>query len=364
MSMADTNPVSHVFVLIHGTFARGAKWTGEDSSLCRALKSAYPRSRIMRFEWTGANAHSARLSAAELLREFVRTAAAERPRAGIHLICHSHGGNISLYALKEKSIRERVASLVCISTPFIRCIRRDTGSLVVRLAFVLCALLVTGVELTAYYLGSMIGRVGEIMLVGNLLVLFATHFGARRFGRRILRAFHAKQDAIAERIDPGEPGVIVLVIRSALDEAAMFLRLSFIVTRIPHLLNVIALTLLLFSVVGVGYYAYSSGLRTGGSIEYLYLTWFKVAMMALISFGLVITASLIARAHPLVFGWEGLFDSLFVDLDVSTTPSFPAVEHKVGLPGRFWGRHSALYGHETILQFLPQWVGMVDRLDP
>ncbi len=48
MALANSSRVSDLFILIHGTFARGAAWTGENSSLSRALRNTFSSSKTIR----------------------------------------------------------------------------------------------------------------------------------------------------------------------------------------------------------------------------------------------------------------------------------------------------------------------------
>jgi pimeloyl-ACP methyl ester carboxylesterase len=359
--LADVNSPTHVFVLIHGTFARGASWTGEDSRLTKALREGYPSSKILRFMWTGTNSHSARLSAADELCRLLKSSAGEFPQARIHLIGHSHGGNVALYALREVSIAALVTSLICISTPFIRCTGRDTGKLHVRLGIVIVSLLITAVELLCYYIGVKVGAVGVVMLAGNCAVFIAVQVGIRRLGSGISNRFYEKQKAIVDRLDLGRCNTVVFVARVARDEAALLLRSSYLVLRFPHALNLIGLLLLGSVVAMVSLSIFSFGPLAIKSVEAVYVTWFGAALVALATYGFIAAVTFAVRSHPLAFGWEGLFDGLFVDLNIGRTPNFAVVENEFKIRRGFRLRHSALYADETFVQLLPHWVRLVEK---
>jgi len=58
----DMNDI--IFTLVHGTFARNAKWTHTNAPLVKSLLTAFgPNTVIQTFDWTADNSHSARLSA-------------------------------------------------------------------------------------------------------------------------------------------------------------------------------------------------------------------------------------------------------------------------------------------------------------
>jgi hypothetical protein len=94
--------VTHHFTLVHGTFARGAEWAQSQSALCCALVKALGSNIVLKpFDWSGKNSHSARVTAGQELATFLRSARESYPNAMQFVICHSHGGNVALYAHRE-----------------------------------------------------------------------------------------------------------------------------------------------------------------------------------------------------------------------------------------------------------------------
>jgi pimeloyl-ACP methyl ester carboxylesterase len=357
--------ITHVFVLIHGTFARGAAWTGDDSGLVKALREAYPSCKIFRFTWTGGNSHSDRLSAANELQELLKSCADAYPRGRIHLVGHSHGGNVALYALRDVSVAELVTSLVCISSPFIRCTGRDTGSLYVRLSNVIVALLITSVLLSCIYVGTAAGAagltLGLVMLAGNIAVYFAVNVALRRFGPKILQRLSEKQRAIVDRLNLGRCNKLVLVARVRRDEAALLLRSSYLVSRIPHLVTLAGLLVLFLVASAAVLWIFSVGPLAHKSVQAVYTNWFMAALVALATYGFVAAVNLVVRSHPLAFGWEGVLDGLLVDLNIGLTPDFDVVEKEFEIRRGFRLRHSALYADEIFIQLLPHWVRLADE---
>ncbi|MBR0777768.1 hypothetical protein JQ625_23280 [Bradyrhizobium diazoefficiens] len=57
--------------------------------------------RTIEFAWTGANNHDARMEAARRLHALIKDIADQDASARIHLIAHSHGGNVALKAIQE-----------------------------------------------------------------------------------------------------------------------------------------------------------------------------------------------------------------------------------------------------------------------
>ena len=121
---------SHVVLLIHGTWARGllpwvrrpqAQWCARGSAMCSSLEDLLKGQRyeIQTFEWSGANSAVSRLRAADALSARLDAIRAANPSAKIHLVSHSHGGNVAMYSLRNGRQQQQVASLICLSTPFL-----------------------------------------------------------------------------------------------------------------------------------------------------------------------------------------------------------------------------------------------------
>jgi hypothetical protein len=129
--------MTHDFILIHGTFARGlfrpselrlATWCQDGQPIRRMILETFGASaRVHPFNWSGANAPQGRLTAARQLAALTERIRAERPHSHIHLIAHSHAGNVALYATRDAAFRSRLSSLVCLSTPFLHIYPRDLG---------------------------------------------------------------------------------------------------------------------------------------------------------------------------------------------------------------------------------------------
>jgi pimeloyl-ACP methyl ester carboxylesterase len=116
----------NAITLIHGTFAPNARWTWDDSSLCRHLTDRLgPSTRFFRFNWSGRNDHEARLEAGKSLRKFLRARLAELPDYRHTIVAHSHGGNVALYGLADFEGTVRIDGLICMGTPYISFAARD-----------------------------------------------------------------------------------------------------------------------------------------------------------------------------------------------------------------------------------------------
>jgi hypothetical protein len=118
--------MSTVITLVHGTFGRlpwrDAGWTREASALRQRLQSQIGDDVVfVPFRWSGMNWPAARYRAATRLRGHFAVIAERYPRHAHYIVSHSHGGNVTLYALRDA---ERAGGAVphgavCLSTPFI-----------------------------------------------------------------------------------------------------------------------------------------------------------------------------------------------------------------------------------------------------
>jgi triacylglycerol esterase/lipase EstA (alpha/beta hydrolase family) len=110
---------AYVVTLVHGTFARGAEWTRAGSVMWNTLERNLKDVVVCYFDWSGKNTHQARIDASEQLKNYVLDTAAIYPGSKHFFVAHSHGGNVVLYALRHPHVRELVAGVITMGTPFI-----------------------------------------------------------------------------------------------------------------------------------------------------------------------------------------------------------------------------------------------------
>ena len=110
-------PASCIVLLIHGTWARQARWIEPGSPLDVALRKGLDGGSVVQaFRWSGSNTFAARLDAAQDLVRQLRSFPSGVPVA---LIAHSHGGSVTAYAQAlDAGAFSNVRSIVCMSTPF------------------------------------------------------------------------------------------------------------------------------------------------------------------------------------------------------------------------------------------------------
>src|SRR4051812_36887337 len=124
MCVAET----HYILLIHGTWSapeNEIRWYQKNGTFANALSDALKdttlanavwkdcRGEPTEYFWTGENTHAARIAAAHKLKDRMLSIRVGDSSARIHLIGHSHGGNIILKALElyVRSLTDETAAL-------------------------------------------------------------------------------------------------------------------------------------------------------------------------------------------------------------------------------------------------------------
>ena len=95
----DRDGLDTIVTLVPGTWAGKAAWTRADSRLSQALTTA--GCRVVSFEWSHSNCYRARTRAALRLAEQLHGQIKENPAARQWIVAHSHGGNITLHAVRH-----------------------------------------------------------------------------------------------------------------------------------------------------------------------------------------------------------------------------------------------------------------------
>ena len=137
-----------IITLVHGTFARDAAWTRAGSPLREALSAALGRNVDFHvFAWSGRNSHRMRLKAGLELEADLARMIHDQPDCKHFVVAHSHGGNVTLYALRNPTLQEKVAGIVTLGTPFICCEDRDLEAIDDVLAFASVPVFLAGLVL-------------------------------------------------------------------------------------------------------------------------------------------------------------------------------------------------------------------------
>lgn len=108
-----------VWIIVHGTYANGAKWYQPKGDFYEALKAVLPsNAQVHSFSWSGKYSHDARVKAAHQLVHFVEQQA--RPEDIIHIVGHSHGGTVAVLAarfFKDKKSSYHITQLFTLAPP-------------------------------------------------------------------------------------------------------------------------------------------------------------------------------------------------------------------------------------------------------
>ena len=258
MDAAEAEQTKHVAILVHGTWGRGLIFRAEVAPWCRegsgvrdvvsiALNDRVAhRVKFVPFNWSGLNTHAARLDASERLRACVSNLADSYPWAQIHLVAHSHGGNIVFYALRDSDTLGAIASIACFSTPFLHVRARPLGGSLagqIRDSFVtlLCVCLMSAA------IAAIVGS--DYSLVVTPLVLNAVIL-AVWYARKKTLHFGADEGVTDQLELPDRASVScpVLLVRAPYDEASVALAAAQFVSKLLTL--VIKLPATIANVIG------------------------------------------------------------------------------------------------------------------
>lgn len=131
--MASTQQAERVAVItVHGTndsaaTLDGDKWWQRGSEFCQRLLSGLSQrgvdGDVVPFRWSGANNALEREKASERLAKAITQAA--KSHSSVHVIGHSHGGNVSkdaaiLLRWGAKRARQPIETLTTVGTPFLK----------------------------------------------------------------------------------------------------------------------------------------------------------------------------------------------------------------------------------------------------
>src|SRR5271166_1168830 len=114
-----------VVTLVHGTFARKARWIRSQSPLSLALvREGF---QVVPFRWSGKNAHWARAVASGQLADHMEKQIANYGDAAQCIVAHSHGGNVAVQAVHGLARKDysKPIFIITLSTPFIHVRQRQ-----------------------------------------------------------------------------------------------------------------------------------------------------------------------------------------------------------------------------------------------
>ena len=402
----------YAVTLVHGTWARNASWTRPDSAISRALTERFGNEVcVQAFRWSGRNTHTARVRAAEGLRAYLESRIKQCASARHFLICHSHGGNVALYALRDPALMGKVSGVACLATPFIVARERRLGQsqawhigggMVALMFLLLCAMGHSNAfsGILGPYAGVARFLVPVMFLIGFMLLVRVW----KNFSDRLL----------AELTLPSVPSNKLLIVRAPGDEASSALSFFQFVSQLSvrvyttlvdaHMrvegaargwagrkwrlagiavlsfLGCVALILLVAS-QGLMWTEEPRTLREFAVMGAVLVPLLVSVGAALLFFGtpdiiaLPIKVAVSFVLWPLVlvlsvlhlpFGWQVALGSVLLDVTAETCPPGTWTLHQLDPPGAdgAGGRapplmHSVVYEHPDAVHLTCDWIGSV-----
>jgi len=341
--------------------------------------------------------------AADALAKQLEETLAEFPEAEHHLIAHSHGGNVALYALRNPTLCDRTASVVCLATPFIHAGARPIepaftvlrimiyslalapGALLVILSLLFALLAAQALPESPFALflqntglpsphvfAGLIGLSGYLIWggvrVGRRLTswLFALlRPRIERYQQRRVNDYnhHAPRPipVLNAQVERDEPALWLAALhrvseptsdsRAAIPMAAM-LTLAFCYAIVMDFIHVAGTTA---SLIDTALYA-------AIVVSMMYLIWLAMLVLLFgISHLIFITMPLLVRAHGGGFGEWSLFANWLVLIEARTEPpgDFELESIRIAAQGRGL-RHSRIYEDEDVIERISNWLA-VDR---
>lgn len=126
-------------LIVHGTFANNASWWKPGGEFCDRLDAALSRKKsnarcwahladdndvsyvTQHFFWSGENSAASRIAAADEFREYLSALTLNPKINRIHIVAHSHGGNVVLDAISHYGGNyDEFGSVITLGTPYIR----------------------------------------------------------------------------------------------------------------------------------------------------------------------------------------------------------------------------------------------------
>jgi pimeloyl-ACP methyl ester carboxylesterase len=311
-------------ILIHGTFAHNALWTQPESPLCISLRKCTTTPlKIEKFLWSGENSFSHRREASIALTNRILEISNDPENTGVHLIAHSHGGNIALHAsINASEYGAKIKSLTTLGTPFLHVNRKQWASPLSLSLISVCWILLLYFVCANYFPATIVNIFYILPIVATLLVGLLLVF--RRLESDAENSI--KNNGLSSDRPNNTP---TLCIRYRLDEAGLWLTLlslfnfaerfsnkirqiltgngSFLILM-RNLLFATILSVILSEITNGHLKFASTSLIFGGAI-----------LIAMSLPALSFLGSLI-KSHKLGFAGSPKLYSIYLDLDLSVKP--------------------------------------------
>ena len=176
-------------IVVHGTYANGSDWWRPKSKFCKQLdqylaaldSDARTWSGISEelavgdFGWDGSNSETSRNQAAASLAQKLVKLLDNKEVHRVHLVAHSHGGNVlqkTLLLCRRRSNNKKLGSIIFLGTPFLLYSSIDRShylSAFASISLLIAIIMFEGILLSMHYLIIFL-----IMLIAGILLLLST----------------------------------------------------------------------------------------------------------------------------------------------------------------------------------------------
>jgi hypothetical protein len=199
--------------LVHGTFAKHADWTQDESPFCRHFHEELGDVHLFRTPWTARNTTRARQAGVETLSTQLRDSLAVNVSDQHLVIGHSHGGTIAFQTVNCTEFVERVG-VVLLSTPVLTPRKRRLSA---RLKFAFASSAYFSIAIVLGAIGVLIDLSPNLVVLPSMITAGIAVYILYRYLRRETNFIldHTKVKAL--------PRIRMLIVREAADEASSFL---------------------------------------------------------------------------------------------------------------------------------------------
>lgn len=368
-----------VVFFVHGTFARNATWIDKGGAFAEELRRSGADLHFESFRWSGRNSPDARILAGLSLAERGAQLYAEGHRR-FWIVCHSHGGNVALYALRSAVMREATRGICFLGTPFFEPRRRPiqafskiVGHLVSWL-ILFPGILPFGVMRLATWIGAFSPALGYLttilgggLLAGAYLIKFRPL--VRRYAcEKTYEILKELQDEAYTRLATPAATCPTLVAYVDNDEAGLLLRWLDRISVAPwrifgyllRFLGVVTFACLAAEIIPLLIYDDGTITKLDDSVSPMILAT-TLALSLLIAGPLIALLATLVRGTPVAFGYEGIAAGATVHFEPRSTPSgwngVPPSELLAAVPPTLKGlRHSMFYQDARIIAACTRWM--------
>ncbi len=360
-----------IVTLVHGTFAADANWKERGSPLYEHIRRELgEQSEIHAFVWSGGNSHADRVGAGKALAAHLAQLSELAPDKKHLIVAHSHGGNVVLYALRQRpALIPTIAGVVTMATPFITVRRRKIRDAMQILSWLAPPFLVL---LTVVVFGQFtpLRQFGGLVTISGMAILLLGWKSVRRWmGGPLAISLCQKQRRIAEQLDNRPPMQVPLIYAYvSYDEAGLGLKSLHLLGGLGHnalLLLRYCLFIGLISNIVVGLTLaiaseFNPSLRRVYNVTVEKLSYGS-AVVILLYLACVVFAAVwpwLVRGHKLGFGRDSIWTDFLLDIGASIAPppgmhGTPIGVHVANYSGL---RHSYLYSSPEFLAELSEWL--------